>query len=93
MAIPPPQGPIRTSGCYTPGIPWDYPGSLGGTPLFLGCSDPDPHIPKERVVKSGEVLQRLGDDVTVRLYPNLGHTINEDELDTVRDIMDKMVAR
>jgi phospholipase/carboxylesterase len=75
-----------------PGTPRDYPGSLAGTPGFLGCSDPDPHISKERVVESAETLQRLGADVTMRLYPNLGHTINEDELDIVRSIMDKMVA-
>jgi predicted esterase len=76
-----------------PGTPRDYGGSLGGTPVFLGCSDPDPHIPKERVVESAGVLQHLGADVTVRLYPNLGHTVNQDELDAVRTIMDRMVDR
>ena len=50
-----------------PGTPRDYPGSLGGTPVFLGCSDVDPHIPKERVIESAEILQHLGADVTVRL--------------------------
>ena len=34
------------------GTPRDYPGSLDGTPVFLGCSDIDPHIPKERVIES-----------------------------------------
>jgi predicted esterase len=76
-----------------PGTPLDYGGSLGGTPVFLGCSDPDPHIPKERVVESAGVLQHLGADVTVRLYPNLGHTVNQDELDAVRTIMDRTVDR
>jgi phospholipase/carboxylesterase len=75
-----------------PGTPRDYGGSLAGTPVFLGCSDPDPHIPNERVVESAEVRQRLGADVTLRLYPNLGHAVNKDELDIVRSIMDKMVA-
>ena len=32
-----------------PGTPRNYPGSLDGTPVFLGCSDIDPHIPLERV--------------------------------------------
>jgi len=69
------------------GTPRDYPGSLGGTPVFLGCSDVDFHIPKERVLDSAEVLGRLGGQVTTKLYPNLGHTVNQDELDSVRNMM------
>jgi predicted esterase len=69
------------------GTPRDYPGSLDGTPVFLGCSDVDFHIPKERVLHSADVLQRLGGDVTTRLYPDMGHTINQDELDAVRQMM------
>jgi predicted esterase len=69
------------------GISRDYTGSLEGTPVFLGCSDVDPHIPRERVVESGRVLERLGGKVVVRLYPSLGHTINQDELDRVRSMM------
>jgi predicted esterase len=66
------------------GTPRDYPASLAGTPVFLGCSDVDFHIPKERVHLTAEVFTRLGATVTQRLYPNMGHTINEDELDFVR---------
>jgi phospholipase/carboxylesterase len=69
------------------GTPRDYPGSLAGTPVFLGCSDVDPHIPAARVQHSAEVLQRLGGDVTVRLYPRMGHTVNQDEIEAVRRIM------
>src|SRR6266487_2450952 len=69
------------------GTPRDYPGSLDGTPVFLGCSDVDPHIPKERVEFSAEVLQRLGGNVTTRLYPRMGHTINRDEIDFVQNMM------
>jgi phospholipase/carboxylesterase len=65
----------------------DYQGSLDGTPVFMGCSDVDPHIPKERVVESGQVLDRLGGEVTVQLYSGMGHTINQDELDHVRSMM------
>ena len=72
------------------GTPRDYPGSLEGTPVFLGCSDVDPHIPRERVVESGRVLERLGGKVTVRLYPGMGHTVNQDELDHVRSVMDAL---
>jgi phospholipase/carboxylesterase len=69
------------------GTPRDYQGSLEGTPVFLGCSDVDFHIPKRRVQQSAEVLQRLGGDVTMRLYPGMGHTINEDEIRLVQSMM------
>lgn len=71
--------------------PRDYLGSLDGTPVFLGCSDVDFHIPKERVLESADVFRKLGGEVTARLYPNMGHTVNEDELDFVRSIMAALV--
>ena len=64
--------------------PRDYAGSLAGTPVFLGCSDVDPHIPKARVEETAEVLRRLGGEVTLRLYPGMGHTVNRDELLFIR---------
>jgi predicted esterase len=63
-----------------PGTPRDYPGSLEGTPVFIGCSDVDPHIPKERVEESAAVFERMGADVTMRLYPGMRHIINDDEM-------------
>jgi predicted esterase len=69
------------------GTPRDYPDSLAGTPVFLGCSDADFHIPEERVLHSADVLRGLGGKVTARLYPNMGHTINQDELEAVRHMM------
>jgi predicted esterase len=71
--------------------PRNYAGSLAGTPVFLGCSDVDFHIPKERVLLSAEVLQRMGGDVTTRLYPRMGHTVNRDELRFVQGMMQKLV--
>ena len=73
--------------------PRNYAGSLAGTPVFLGCSDVDFHIPKERVLQSAEVLQRMGGDVTTRLYPRMGHTINRDELRFVQGLMQKLVEQ
>jgi len=67
--------------------PRDYPGSLEATPVFLGCSDVDFHVPKERVDQTADVLRKLGGDVTERLYPNMDHTVNQDEIDFVRSIM------
>jgi predicted esterase len=69
------------------GTPRDYPGDFGRTPVFLGCSDVDPHIPKERVIEAGQVFERMGADVDVRLYPQMGHTSNADEIEAVRAIV------
>ena len=69
------------------GTPRDYPGSLAGTPAFLGCSDRDPHIPARRVQESADVLRGLGADVTARLYQEMGHAVNDDELEAVRALM------
>ena len=71
-----------------PGTPRDYDGSLDGTPVFLGCSDSDPHIPEERVEESAEVFAELGADVTKELYPGMGHTVNGDELEAAREIVE-----
>lgn len=76
-----------------PGTPRDYPGSLAGTPVFLGCSDRDPHIPRERVDESVEVLRGMGAEVTERIYPNMGHTVNQDELEHVRTMLAGLPAQ
>src|SRR5215208_5655256 len=71
-----------------PGTSFDFTGSLNGTPVFIGSSDVDPHIPKERVEESAAALIRLGAVVDVRLYPGMGHTVNRDELEAARSILD-----
>jgi predicted esterase len=73
-----------------PGTPRDYAGAFAATPVFLGCSDVDPHIPKERVIETSEVMERMGATVTTRLYPRMGHTVNEDELAAVRDLLESL---
>ena len=72
-----------------PGTSFDFAGSLDGTPVFLGCSDVDPHIPKERVEESAVALERLGAAVDDRLYPGMGHTVNRDELEAARKMLDE----
>lgn len=63
------------------GTPRAYDGSLHGAPVFLGCSDVDPHIPLARVRETAAVLEKLGGRVDLRIYPRMGHTINQDEID------------
>ena len=64
-----------------------YTGSMEQTPVFLGCSDVDPHIPKERVDRTEEIFGKLNANVTKRIYKGMGHTINEDEIKAVRGMM------
>jgi predicted esterase len=71
---------------------WEYSGTLEGTPVFLGCSDVDPHIPKERVQETAEVFTEMGAQVTANLYPGMGHTVNRDEIKHAREIMNKLVG-
>jgi phospholipase/carboxylesterase len=70
-----------------PGTPRDYAGSFGGTPVFLGCSDIDSHIPLARVHESRDVLVRMGAAVTERIYPGMGHTVNADEIAHVTKLL------
>jgi len=71
-----------------PGTTWDYPGSFGGTPVFLGCSDVDAHVPKTRVDESAAVFQRMGATVTEKIYPGMGHLVNEEEIAFTRTLLD-----
>jgi phospholipase/carboxylesterase len=63
-----------------PGTPREYAGDFADTPVFIGSSDVDPHVPLERVQESTAVFQRMGASVDERIYPRMGHTINADEL-------------
>ena len=76
-----------------PGTPRDYPGSLAGTPVFLGTSDPDPHVPFERVLETDAVLTKMGAKVEVRRYPGMPHTINEEELDVCREFLNSIITQ
>ena len=70
-----------------PGTTWENPGTFAGTPVFLGCSDIDAHIPLERVNESATVLTGLGAAVDKRIYPGMGHVVNEDEIEAGREIL------
>ena len=70
--------------------PRDYPGSLAGTPVFLGCSDPDPYFSPDWIHYSAAAFTRLGACVETQLYPNLGHRINLDMLRAVRSMIENI---
>ncbi len=74
------------------GASFDHDGSLDATPVFLGCSDQDPYIPRARVAETAEVLRGLDAEVTTRIYEGLGHTTNDDELQRVRSLLHDVAA-
>jgi phospholipase/carboxylesterase len=83
-----------TGGLIGPsGTKFVYSGDLSGTPCFLGAGDPDPHVPWQRVEESASVLSALGAAVTLRRYPGLPHTINEDEIEQAKNILRQLVAK
>jgi predicted esterase len=75
-----------------PGIPRDYSGSLFGTPVFLGCSDRDPHIPVDLVLETEQIFTDLGASVNTQIYPAMGHTIVQDELDQANQIVQRVIS-
>jgi predicted esterase len=75
-----------------PGTRRDYPGAFDGTPVFLGCSDVDAHVPASRVAESAEVFTRMGATVTLRIYPGMGHTVSDDEIAQARAMLDTVAG-
>lgn len=69
-----------------------YRGDMQGTPVFLGCSDVDFHIPSQRVLETVQVFESLAASVTYRLYPQMGHTINRDEIEQARALLRQVGA-
>jgi predicted esterase len=70
-----------------PGTPRDYAGIFNGTPVFLGCSDVDPHIPLDRVRETAAIFRRMGASVDERIYPGMGHTVSSDELEAANAML------
>lgn len=70
-----------------PGTARAYAGAFDGTPVFMGCSDVDPHIPVERVRESAEVFRRMGAVVDERIYPGMGHTVSRNEVEAVNSLL------
>ena len=65
----------------------NYKGDFHNTPVFIGTSDPDPHIPVERVYATTSILKKMNASVTEKIYPHMGHTINQDEMDLVNQLI------
>jgi phospholipase/carboxylesterase len=76
-----------------PGTKWDDSGRFDGTPIFFGCSNVDAHIPEARVIETSEMCRRMGADVTRKIYPGMGHLVNDDEIAHAQMLLDSLAAR
>ncbi|MEP6582860.1 MAG: dienelactone hydrolase family protein [Ginsengibacter sp.] len=65
----------------------NYKGKFEGTPVFIGSGNPDFHVPVERVYATTNILKSMGADVSEKIYDNMGHTINQDEIDQANNII------
>lgn len=75
-----------------PGTRWDESGRFEGTPMFFGCSDRDSHVPESRVVESADLCARMDAAVTRRIYPGMGHLVNDDEIAWAQGLLDDLSA-
>lgn len=65
----------------------NYKGDFAGTPVFIGTSDPDPHVPVQRVNESEAILKRMNASLIKKVYKNMGHTISQDEIKMVNEFI------
>jgi predicted esterase len=75
-----------------PGSAWDENGAFLSMPVFLGCGVPDPHVPESRVRETAAVYQRMGADVTTRIYPGMGHLVNDEEVAVARGLLARLAS-
>ena len=66
-----------------------YAGNFDNTPVFIGNSDIDPHVPLDRTKESKQIMETLGAKVTLSIYPNMGHTINSHEFEMANKLLTK----
>lgn len=67
--------------------PENYNGDFTCTPVFIGSSNPDMHVPVERVYATTNILKNMNADVTEKLYAGMAHTINQDEIDQANKLI------
>jgi phospholipase/carboxylesterase len=65
----------------------NYKGDFQNTPVFIGTSNPDPHIPVERVYATSNILKNMNAVVTEKIYTGMGHTINQNEIDNANKLV------
>lgn len=75
-----------------PGTAWSEDGEFHSTSVFLGCSALDAHIPESRVHETSAAFQRMGADVTTRIYPGTAHYVTDDEIVVARELLARLAS-
>jgi phospholipase/carboxylesterase len=65
----------------------NYRGDFQNTPVFIGTSNPDPHVPVERVYATSNILKEMNAAVTEKIYVNMGHTIIQNEIEIANKVV------
>lgn len=89
------RNPARMGGLFVfsgaligpPGEPRHLEGDLKGTPVFIGGSDVDPWVKVDLFNEAQRVFSSLGGDVALEIYPGLGHQLNNDEINRVKEMI------
>ena len=82
---------ILTGGVVGPlGSEMESEGSLDGTPVFIGTSEPDPHVPAARVEETKALFERMGATVTLKKYRGMPHGVNQEEIEFAKSMITKI---
>ncbi|WP_144606773.1 alpha/beta hydrolase [Algoriphagus algorifonticola] len=65
--------------------PEKYKGNFDGTPIFIGSSNRDFHVPLTRIEESAQLLEKMGANVKTLIFDDPEHTIREEELEWVNE--------
>jgi phospholipase/carboxylesterase len=65
----------------------NYKGDFSGTRILLASSDPDLHVPVERVESSSKILLEMNADAKTVLYKGMGHTISGEEISVANEFI------
>jgi phospholipase/carboxylesterase len=67
--------------------PGNYSGDFRGTRIYLSNGDNDPHIPLSRSEETLKVLDSMGAEARLDIFPGRDHTIIPDETDRAKDFV------
>ncbi len=62
-------------------------GEVKDLPVFLGAGTVDDHVSPEQVRESARLFEEAGAKVDLRIYEGMTHTINDDEIAAVREMI------
>lgn len=65
----------------------NYNGNFENTSIFIGTSNPDFHVPIERVYATENILKEMNAQIHLKVYDNFPHTIHQDQIDIANKLI------